>query len=143
FDDPTSSSEAFRGFYLRTRRAFSLPVSVDLYLLDKQLDRVTYARGTGREDRWTGGGRAAGKLASLDYAIEGAYQFGTFGSADISAWGFFADVSRAVPAIVTEETWNRAQQVLRSNQIMAKRNGRTPFRSEEHTSELQSLTNLV
>ena len=95
FDDPTSSSEAFRGFYLRTRRLFSLPVSVDLYLLDKQLDRVTYARGSGREDRWTGGGRAAGKLASLDYAIEGAYQFGTFGSADISAWGFFADVSRA------------------------------------------------
>src|SRR5674536_223416 len=36
FDDPTSSSEAFRGFYLRTRRLFSLPVSVDLYLLDKR-----------------------------------------------------------------------------------------------------------
>jgi len=36
-------------------------------------------------------------------------------------------IVRAVPAIVTEETWNRAQQVLRSNQIMAKRNGRTPF----------------
>src|SRR5450759_3087677 len=36
-------------------------------------------------------------------------------------------IVRAVPAIVTEETWNRAQQVLRSNQIMARRNGRTPF----------------
>src|ERR1035437_9115054 len=36
-------------------------------------------------------------------------------------------IVRAVPAIVTEETWNRAKQVLRSNQMMAKRNGRTPF----------------
>ena len=36
-------------------------------------------------------------------------------------------IVRAVPAIVTEEIWNRAQQVLRSNRIMATRNGRTPF----------------
>src|ERR1035437_2407778 len=36
-------------------------------------------------------------------------------------------IVRAVPAIVTEETWNRAQQVLRSNQMIAKRNVRTPF----------------
>jgi site-specific DNA recombinase len=36
-------------------------------------------------------------------------------------------IVREVPAIVTEEVWNRAQQVLRSNRIMAKRNGRTPF----------------
>lgn len=36
-------------------------------------------------------------------------------------------IVRAVPAIVTEETWNAAQEVLRSNRIMAKRNGRTPF----------------
>jgi site-specific DNA recombinase len=36
-------------------------------------------------------------------------------------------IVRAVPAIVTGETWDRAQRVLRSNQIMAARNGRTPF----------------
>ena len=95
FDDTTSAIEAFRGFYLRASRPFSLPVSIDLYLLGKQLNNATYARGSGREDRWTAGGRAAGKLAALDYVIEGSYQFGTFGSADISAWGFFTDISRA------------------------------------------------
>src|SRR5260370_32448562 len=36
-------------------------------------------------------------------------------------------IVREVPAIVTEEIWNRAEQVLRSNRIMAPRNGRTPF----------------
>jgi transcriptional regulator with XRE-family HTH domain len=36
-------------------------------------------------------------------------------------------IVRAVPAIVTAEIWEGARQVLRSNQIMAKRNGRTPF----------------
>ena len=36
-------------------------------------------------------------------------------------------IVRAVPAIVTEEIWEAAQQVLRSNRIMSKRNGRIPF----------------
>jgi site-specific DNA recombinase len=36
-------------------------------------------------------------------------------------------IIRAVPAIVTEQTWEAAQQVLRSNRIMCKRNGGTPF----------------
>jgi len=36
-------------------------------------------------------------------------------------------IVRAVPAIVSEEIWDGAQEVLRSNRIMAKRNGLTPF----------------
>jgi len=95
FDDSASTSEVFRGFYLRARRPFSFPLTVDLYLLDKHLGSVTYARGTGPENRWTVGGRAAGKFVSLDYVIEGAHQLGTFGTADISAWGFFGDISRS------------------------------------------------
>ena len=95
FDDTTSTSEVFRGFYLTAKRPFSLPLTIDFYLLNKQLSSVTYARGTGPENRWTFGGRAAGKFASLDYILEGANQFGTFGTADISAWGFFGDVSRS------------------------------------------------
>lgn len=36
-------------------------------------------------------------------------------------------IVRAVPTIVAEEIWDIAQQALRSNRIMAPRNGRTPF----------------
>lgn len=36
-------------------------------------------------------------------------------------------IVRAVPAIVTEEVWQAAQQVLRSNRIMCKRNRKQPY----------------
>jgi site-specific DNA recombinase len=36
-------------------------------------------------------------------------------------------IVRAVPAIVSDELWQTAQQVLRSNRIMCKRNQRTPY----------------
>jgi hypothetical protein len=100
FDDTTSSAEFFRGAYLRARQPHGFPATIDLYLLGREQDSVTYARGTGREDRWTAGGRISGKLATLDYVVEGANQFGTFNQlgtfspAEISAWGFYGQVSR-------------------------------------------------
>jgi hypothetical protein len=94
FDDQTSAVEFFRGAYLRARQPSGFPATIDLYLLGRQQDSVTYARGTGREDRWTAGGRVAGKVATLDYVIEGANQFGSFAQANISAWGFYGQLSR-------------------------------------------------
>lgn len=94
FDDTTSTAEFFRGAYLRAKQPAGLAATIDLYLLGREQDSVTYARGTGREDRWTAGGRIAGKLATLDYVVEGANQFGSFGQAGISAWGFYGQVSR-------------------------------------------------
>lgn len=96
FDDSTSSTEFFRGFYAIATRPFFLPVTLDAYLLGKELDSVSYARGTAREDRWTAGSRVTGKFAALNYVAEGAYQFGAFGNANISAWGFYGNVSHAV-----------------------------------------------
>jgi hypothetical protein len=102
FDDTTSAAEYFRGAYLRAKQPLGFPATIDLYLLGREQDSVTYARGTGREDRWTAGGRVAGKLATLDYVLEAANQFGTFSpvkpafsQANISAWGFYGQVSRA------------------------------------------------
>ena len=100
FDDTTSTAEYFRGAYLRAKQPQGFPATIDLYLLGREQDSVTYARGTGREDRWTAGGRVAGKLATLDYVVEAANQFGTFNQlgnvspADISAWGFYGQISR-------------------------------------------------
>lgn len=94
FDNSTSSTEFFRGFYATTQQPFFLPVSVDIYLLGKELGSITFARGTSYEDRWTAGVRVAGTFAPLDYVAEVAYQFGTFDRANISAWGFHSNVSR-------------------------------------------------
>jgi hypothetical protein len=100
FDDATSTAEYFRGAYLRAKQPLGFPATIDLYLLGREQDSVTYARGTGREDRWTAGGRVAGKLATLDYVVEGANQFGTFNQlgtfsqAEISAWGFYGQISK-------------------------------------------------
>lgn len=105
FDDTTSTAEYFRGAYLRAKQPWGFPATIDLYLLGREQDSVTYARGTGREDRWTVGGRIAGTLASLDYVAEGANQFGTFnqlgtlGPAEISAWGFFGQVSKSLDGV--------------------------------------------
>jgi hypothetical protein len=41
--------------------------------------------------------------------------------------GGLSDAPRKKAAIVSKEIWDRAQEVLRSNRIMAKRNGRIPF----------------
>jgi hypothetical protein len=93
FDDSTSSTEYFRGFYAIAQQPLSLPLSADLYLLGKELGSITFARGTSHEDRWTVGARVAGTLAAIDYVAEVAHQFGTFDSANISAWGFYGNVS--------------------------------------------------
>ncbi len=53
---------------------------------------VTYARGTGPEDRWTGGARFAGHFGGLEAVGEAAYQWGSFSNAAISARGAFADL---------------------------------------------------
>ena len=119
FDDTTSTAEFFRGAYLRAKQPSGLPATIDVYLLGREQDSVTYARGTGREDRWTAGGRVAGRFATLDYVIEGANQFGNFGQAEISAWGFYGQVSRG----------------FESFDITPRLGVRTP-RSEEHTSAL-------
>jgi hypothetical protein len=99
FDDTTSTAEYFRGAYLRAKKPQGFPATIDLYLLGREQDSVTYARGTGREDRWTAGGRVSGKLATLDYVVEGANQFGTFGQAEISAWGFYSQISRSFDSL--------------------------------------------
>lgn len=99
FDDTTSTAEYFRGAYFRAKQPLGLPATIDLYMLGREQDRVTYARGTGREDRWTAGGRVAGKLATLDYVVEAANQFGTFAQAEISAWGVYGQISKGFDSL--------------------------------------------
>lgn len=53
---------------------------------------------------WTVGARAVGvlpMLETLDYNIEGAYQFGSIASSDISAWAIHSEVGFSMPDIMT------------------------------------------
>ncbi len=92
FDDDNFNPEFFRGGYANVRNPFGLPLLIDAYVYGRQQASVTYARGTGPEDRWTGGARFAGHLGGLEAVAEAAYQWGWFGNAQISARGAFTDV---------------------------------------------------
>ncbi len=94
FDDTTSGHELFRGLYATVHQPVSLPMTVDAYVLGKK-DSAIFTRGTGDEDRWTAGARVAGTVARLAYVAELAYQFGRFGSADVSAWSFYGTLSHS------------------------------------------------
>ncbi len=68
-------------------------VNLDLYWIGIDRDAAAIPGGmingtTGREDRDTLGGRVWGKIldTGLDYDLEGAYQTGSLGTNDISAW---------------------------------------------------------
>lgn len=96
FDDGTSTVEAFWGGYATARQPFGAPFKIDGYVFGKQLDAVTYSRGSARETRYTVGSRLYGTLLNIDYKFEGAYQFGTFGATNISAFGGFGELVRDV-----------------------------------------------
>ena len=60
--------------------------NVDFYYLGFENDEAVYNQGAGRELRHSIGTRIWGKRAGWDYNVELAYQFGSFGSGNISAW---------------------------------------------------------
>lgn len=87
FNEP-DAQQMFYGFYL-TSKLCCLPVSLDAYWLALEKDDpVTINGTTGSEDRHTVGGRLWGPISDtrLDYDLEGAYQFGELGSAEIDAF---------------------------------------------------------
>jgi hypothetical protein len=96
FDDGTASGEFFRGVYAIARQPGGLPLALELYLWDRQVDSVAYARGVGREDRWTAGAHLLGEFADFATIAEASYQFGRFDAVDISAFALFGEVSRPV-----------------------------------------------
>ena len=85
FDEADAQTKLY-GLYVTHGKPID-PVAIDLYFLglDKN-DPVTFNRTTGDEERYTIGGRLLGALAGFDYEVEHAYQFGSVGAGDVSAW---------------------------------------------------------
>ena len=67
-------------------------VKLDLYGFALNKTGATFApEGTADEDRYSVGARLFGNPKPFDFDVEGTYQFGKFGSGNISAWSFASE----------------------------------------------------
>jgi hypothetical protein len=99
FDDERDVNRAFWGGYA-TGAIPLLPGHIDLYYLGLENDAARYAQGVAAEHRHTVGTRLWGQPGAWDYNVELIYQWGSFGSGDIRAWGAASDTGytfRAAP----------------------------------------------
>ncbi len=88
----------FWGIYATGKIGEDNSIGVDLYYLGIEYDATRTYNGTaGIEDRHTLGGRLFGKFgdSGFGYDVEGAYQFGDVGAADINAYMFATQLSYA------------------------------------------------
>jgi hypothetical protein len=66
--------------------------NLDLYYIGIRRDESVFEAGTAKEKRHTIGGRLWKYGGGFIYNLEAAYQFGTFGNEDISAWTGSVDI---------------------------------------------------
>lgn len=88
----------FWGAYATGKLGADDQIGLDLYYLGIDYDAArTYNGTTGIEDRHTLGARLFGEFgdSGFSYDLEGAYQFGDVGSADINAYMFASQLSYA------------------------------------------------
>jgi hypothetical protein len=86
FNDSSDPTQAFWGVYA-TGPVWNVPgLNIDLYYLGLDRQNAQFAQGTANEHRQTLGTRLFGRRGGFDWDAEAAFQFGSFGSADIRAW---------------------------------------------------------
>lgn len=97
FDDKSDPAQGFWGVYW-TSPVPGLPaLKADLYYLGLERENARFAQGTADERRHTVGSRLFGKATGFDWNVEGAFQFGSFGQADIRAWTVSANLGYSFP----------------------------------------------
>ncbi|MDR6872278.1 hypothetical protein J2Y55_003294 [Bosea sp. BE125] len=92
FNDSNDSTQLFWGAYATTAIPALPGLKADLYYLGLERDEARFAQGTATEHRHTLGTRLFGKRSGFDWNVEAAYQFGSFGTADIRAWTVSANL---------------------------------------------------
>ena len=92
FDDGDDPSQLFGGIYSTVTISAVPGLKADIYYFGLERDVAAFAQGHAREERHTIGTRLFGTSGTFDYNVEAAYQFGSFGSADIRAWTASADL---------------------------------------------------
>jgi hypothetical protein len=101
FDDGIDEDQALWGAYA-TGAPTWMPVGslIDLYYLGYHNDFGAYEQGVADETRHTVGTRLWGELGGWDWNWETLFQWGSFGTGDILAWGVASDTGytwREVP----------------------------------------------
>lgn len=92
FNDSNDRAQLFWGAYA-TAAIPALPsLKADLYYLGLERDEARFAQGTAAERRHTLGARLFGKRDGFDWNVEAAFQFGSFGTAEIRAWTVSANL---------------------------------------------------
>jgi hypothetical protein len=93
FDDRGNPTEKFLGGWVQ--RSFGREPgapTINVFFLSRDRNRAVYEQGVAFDNRRTIGLRASGTAPRWDYALEASHQYGSFGSADISADGVAGDV---------------------------------------------------
>lgn len=104
FNDGDSGRD-FYGVYA-TRPVAPWKGALDLYALGLERDLAKYGPVSGDEDRYTVGSRLGGACScGLDVDVEGGYQFGEVGSADVAAWFVASQVGYTVPDCPVKSRW--------------------------------------
>ena len=91
-DDREDDGQSFWGVYtVLTKPLFTNAPKMDFYYLGRDQADLQYTQGQANEHRHTVGTRLWRKLDNWDYNFEFAYQFGSFGQDNISAWTAASD----------------------------------------------------
>ncbi len=98
FDDRSEPGQSFWGLYA-TGPILAEWFGLDVYYLGRFRDNAVFEQGTERELRHTVGGRFWGQPLGFDYNVELAYQAGSFGAGEISAWMVASDVGYTFEAL--------------------------------------------
>lgn len=92
FNDSNDRTQLFWGAYATTAIPAVPGLKADLYYLGLERDGARFAQGVATERRHTLGTRLFGMRSGFDWNVEAAYQFGSFGTADIRAWTVSANL---------------------------------------------------
>jgi hypothetical protein len=101
FDDRRDRTQDFWGVYATTDVPAVAGLKADLYYLGFNHQDARFAQGVATEHRQTVGTRLFGSRSDFDWNVEGAFQFGSFGSADIRAWALSSDTGYTF----SDRTW--------------------------------------
>jgi hypothetical protein len=93
FDDRGNPAEKLLGGWVQRGLGTGPGAAViSVFFLSRDRNRAMYEQGVASDDRRTVGIRASGAALGWDYAAQASHQYGSFGSADISADGVAGDV---------------------------------------------------
>lgn len=98
FNDSQDPGQAFWGLYTTTAIAAVPGLKLDLYYLGLEREGARFTQGVATERRHTIGTRIFGRRGGFDWNTEAAFQFGSFGRAEIRAWTVSTNLGYAVPS---------------------------------------------